>query len=72
MAVEVKESGTSEKTYPYLGKSAQGQVVLFFKAGEGTNLNGIGCIIASYGKGFNESAFTPLSPSESITISNKA
>lgn len=74
MAIEVKVNGEQEvkREYPYLGKGYTGQVVLFIKERTGTNVNGIGCVLGHCSDDWAERSFTPLSPSESITLSNKA
>lgn len=71
MAVEVKVNGEQEvkREYPYLGRHCNGQVVLFLDNNYGTLLIG-GHI--HHSNNWLENKFTPLSPSESITLGNKA
>lgn len=72
MAVEFKlEKNTEQqRSYPYLGKAKNGQIVFFGSEKKGMNLNGIGCQIGHITDVWNEGAFTPLPPSESITLRN--
>lgn len=74
MAIEVKVNGEQEvkREYPYLGKLDEGDVVLFIRENTGVNVRCGVRVIAEYRTDWIESAFTPLSPSESITLSNKA
>ena len=75
MAIEAKVSGTPQgvkRDYPYLGRHELGTVVLFTDEGTGT------CVVPSkvYSLGlcndlWDEDAFPPLSPSETIILSNK-
>lgn len=75
MAIEAKVSGTPQEVkrdYPYLGRHEDGTVVLFTGEEEGV------CVVLStfYNIGFwsdtwKEDSFTPLSTSETITLSNK-
>ena len=72
MAVEAKfnQVPKGEKKYPYLGKAENGQIVFFCSEKNGMNVNGIGCSMGHVTNVWNEDAFTPLSPSESITLRN--
>ena len=75
MAIEIKECTLdyySDREYPYLGKSKNGQIVLFTCESTGTNVNGIVLCMGTYSSEWNESTFKPLAPSESITLSNKS
>ena len=74
MAIEVKVNEAKEvkREYPYLGKLEDGDVVLFIRKGVGVNLRCAVRVVVEYRTDWNEESFTPLSPSESITLSNKA
>lgn len=74
MAVEVflniDEQGKKKAQYPYIGRSDAGNVVLFTCEKTGVNLNVAFYELGHYSKEWQESLFTPLSPSESITLRN--
>ena len=74
MAIEVKVNEVKERKreYPYLGRWSDGLVVLFCHTNTGTAIDGTGWPVGSYTDKWAEDEFTPLSPSESITLSNKA
>ena len=73
MAIEVKVNVAKEgkREYPYLGRTTTGLIVLFEAKCCGTNVNGITSKMGLYSINWAEHDFTPLSPSESITLSNK-
>jgi hypothetical protein len=74
MAIEVKVSGKPQKVkrdYPYLGRHEEGIVVLFMCKNCGTCVDGDEYPVGHTSDGWNEDAFTPLSPSETITLRNK-
>lgn len=74
MAIEIKECTVdyySDREYPYLGKSKNGQIVLFTSENTGTNVNGLVLCMGTHSSAWNESTFKPLAPTESITLRNK-
>jgi hypothetical protein len=74
MAIEVKVSGTPQtvkRDYPYLGRHKEGDVVLFRCENCGTCVDGDGYPVGHTSDAWNEDAFTPLPPSETITLRNK-
>lgn len=74
MAIEVEVSGTPqevEREYPYLGRGVRGSVVLFRCENCGTFVAGERYAIGHSSDNWDEDAFTPLSPSETITLRNK-
>lgn len=75
MAIEVEMCGEQEvrREYPYLARHENGAVVLFTKKKTGVCVKqGPTDEIGVFSKEWFELDFTPLSPSESITLSNKA
>lgn len=74
MAVEVvlniDEEGKKKAQYPYIGRSGAGNIVLFTSDSTGVNLNVAFYELGHYSTDWQESLFTPLSPSESITLRN--
>lgn len=66
--VQVKREKEVRREYPYLGRHGSGMVVLFLDNNSGILLIG-GHI--HHSNNWLEDKFTPLSPSESITLSNK-
>jgi hypothetical protein len=74
MAIDIKECTLDyslDREYPYLGKSKNGQIVLFTSENTGTNVNGVISHMGTYSTEWFESTFKPLAPTESITLSNK-
>lgn len=73
MAIKVKVIGEQgvKREYPYLGRYEDG-VVLFTQKKTGIWLVGESDRVGNYIDYWAEESFTPLSPSESITLSNKA
>lgn len=76
MAVEAKVSNTEviveKPKYPYIGisKDGKGEAILFTSECTGFWLSGGLLPIGDHCKNWEESEFTPLSPSESITLRN--
>jgi hypothetical protein len=74
MAIEAKVIGTPQtvkRDYPYLGMHKEGTVVLFRCDNCGTCVGGDQYPVGHTSDAWNELNFTPLSPSETITLSNK-
>lgn len=75
MAIEVEVSGTPQEVkreYPYLGRHANGTVVFFTGRNTGVSLiAGTNDYVGDYDMDWNEGGFTPLYPSETITLRNK-
>ena len=72
MAVEVKLSKSRDvkREYPYLAIHADGGITLFTYKETGFNVNGVFYKVGYYCTMWLEDVFTPLSPSESITLRN--
>ena len=59
-----------EWNFPCLGKASDGEVVLFEKAKSGTVVVAVLFQLGLYYNDWEMCEFTPLSPSESITLRN--
>ena len=73
MAVESKLIGEkidANRKYPYLGKASNGEVVLFIASNTGTCIVNVNNKLGEVSNAWREQSFTPLSPSESITLRN--
>jgi len=77
MAVEVvlniDEHGKKKMGYPWLGRHDSGMIVFFHEPRRGAIVAASAMqpdFLGFYGQEWDESEFTPLSPSESITLRN--
>lgn len=73
MAVESKFLGDSKErhwNFPCLALADTKKIVLFRENGKGTIVTGLPSEIGYFSNSWNMDNFTPLSPSESITLRN--